>query len=52
MAKYKINPGYDDVRTVEAQTYQVVDDFIHFLDHRGDLVLTVRAAHVFVIERE
>ncbi|MFD8695385.1 hypothetical protein [Kitasatospora purpeofusca] len=51
MALYQINAGYNDARTVEAESYKVAGDFIHFMDDGGELVLTLRAAHVFVIER-
>ncbi|MFJ6776565.1 hypothetical protein ACIQOV_37360 [Kitasatospora sp. NPDC091257] len=52
MAKYKINAGYSEARTVEAESYRVEGDFIHFTDGEGSRVLTLRASQVYVIERE
>ncbi len=51
MAVFQINPRYDDARTVEAEAYKVEGDFIHFTDDSGNLVLTLRALQVYVIER-
>ncbi|MFJ5233327.1 hypothetical protein ACIQBJ_25955 [Kitasatospora sp. NPDC088391] len=52
MAKYSINSGYSDYRTIDAWTYRVEGDFIHFVDADNTPVLTVRAGQVYVIERE
>ncbi|WP_404868991.1 hypothetical protein ACI1MP_17400 [Kitasatospora griseola] len=52
MAKYSINSGYSDYRTVDAWIYRVEGDFIHFVDEDNTPVLTVRAGQVYVIERE
>ncbi|MER7363585.1 hypothetical protein [Nonomuraea wenchangensis] len=53
MATYQINKGWDDHRTVKADSFKTQGDFVDFYERRGNddvVVLRLRATAVQEVE--